>query len=545
MTSWGKLIKKGMRKLKKRMFKTALCLTLVFALSAAAVARIALSDAYKASAGVYSGYSVAVDRPRGTVFDRNLDPITNREEKYKAVLTATPEVTKELYRCFSAGEAEKIVESLRENKPLALYVPKDFSASGAAVFKIYDKTPAYIPAVQLIGYLDFEELHGKAGLEAIFDSRLICEKESTAAVSANAAGSPLLGVNPEKNDLFEEYEKGIITTLDLRIQQAAEQALSGVKKGAVAVTKTSSGEILALCSTPSFSPKNLSAALDNADSPFLNRGLLSYNLGSIFKICVAAAALENGISPEEKYFCSGSVDCGNVFCCHKEDGHEEIDMSEAFAKSCNTYFINLAEKVGAESIFDFAQKAGLSADVVITEGLTAKSSLGQLSKIKESPAALANFAIGQGDIAVSPLQVSLLVNAVANGGVYFPPFLVSGFKDKDGKTEYQKGTEGRRIMSKETAVTLSNMMTRVFEDGTAAASRPKSGLYGGKTATAETGWKTADGSAGKNAWFAGFYEFGGEKLSVAVLAEGGESGAADAVPVFKSLCDALSDASAD
>ena len=57
MTSWGKLIKKGMRKLKKRMFKAALCLTLVFALSAAAVARIALSDAYKASAGVYSGYS--------------------------------------------------------------------------------------------------------------------------------------------------------------------------------------------------------------------------------------------------------------------------------------------------------------------------------------------------------------------------------------------------------------------------------------------------------------------------------------------------------
>ena len=142
---------------------------------------------------------------------------------------------------------------------------------------------------------------------------------------------------------------------------------------------------------PSFSPKNLSAALDNADSPFLNRGLLSYNLGSIFKICVAAAALESGISPEEKYFCSGSVDCGNVFCCHKEDGHGEIDMSEAFAKSCNTYFINLAEKVGAESIFDFAQKAGLSADVVITEGLTAKSSLGQLSKIKESPRSPCKF----------------------------------------------------------------------------------------------------------------------------------------------------------
>lgn len=146
MTSWGKLIKKGMRKLKKRMFKAALCLTLVFALSAAAVARIALSDAYKASAGVYSGYSVAVDRPRGTVFDRNLDPITNREEKYKAVLTATPEVTKELYRCFSAGEAEKIVESLRENKPIALYVPKDFRQAGRRYLKYTTKrSPTFQP----------------------------------------------------------------------------------------------------------------------------------------------------------------------------------------------------------------------------------------------------------------------------------------------------------------------------------------------------------------------------------------------------------------
>ncbi len=189
------------------MFKAALCLTLVFALSAAAVARIALSDAYKASAGVYSGYSVAVDRPRGTVFDRNLDPITNREEKYKAVLTRDARSHKGGFTAaFRRGSRKNRGESSRKQADCPL-CPERFSASGAAVFKIYDKTPAYIPAVQLIGYLDFEELHGKAGLEAIFDSRLICEKESTAAVSANAAGSPLLGVNPEKNDLFEEYER--------------------------------------------------------------------------------------------------------------------------------------------------------------------------------------------------------------------------------------------------------------------------------------------------------------------------------------------------
>lgn len=528
--------------MKKRMVILGICLTLVFGLTGVRIAQISLFDVYKTSSYSASGYSVSVDRPRGTVYDRKLEPITNREVKYKAVITATPEVTSELYRCFSEQRAEEAVERLRENKPVTLEVPEDFSAKGAAVFKIYDKNPVYIPAIQLVGYLDSEELHGMSGLEKIFDDLLFSSAQTTASVAANAAGGSLLGVEPQKNEQIEEYKKGVVTTLDIDVQKAAEQALSGVKKGAVAVTKTAGGEILALASAPSFSAKNIGSALDDPDSPFLNRAICSYNLGSVFKICVAAAALEAGISPDEKYCCTGSIDCGNVFCCHKKEGHGEIDMSEAFAKSCNTYFISLACKVGADAIYDFACSAGLAGEQTIAGNMTQTGSLGALFDIKESASALANFAIGQGNIMVTPLQVSLLVNSVANGGVYFPPFLVSGFCGADGQMKYTKGTEGTRIMSKQTAVLISQMMTRVFEDGTAAESAPERGFFGGKTATAETGWTNADGSLGKNAWFAGFYEFEGERYSVAVLVEGGESGAADAAPVFKAFCDALSGA---
>lgn len=122
---------------------------------------------------------------------------------------------------------------------------------------------------------------------------------------------------------------------------------------------------------------------------------------------------------------------------------------------------------------------------------------------------------------VTPLCVSLLVNAAANGGVYFPPILISGYRDRDGNIDYQKGTEGTRVFSKQTAETLSVMMKRVFEDGTASGLSPNAGVYGGKTATAETGFKNSQGDFAKTAWFAGYYELGDERLSVAVLVEDG------------------------
>lgn len=130
---------------------------------------------------------------------------------------------------------------------------------------------------------------------------------------------------------------------------------------------------------------------------------------------------------------------------------------------------------------------------------------------------------------VTPLCVSLLVNTAANGGVYFPPILISGYRDRDGNIDYQKGTEGTRVFSKQTAETLSVMMKRVFEDGTASGLSPNAGVYGGKTATAETGFKNSQGDFAKTAWFAGYYELGDERLSVAVLVEDGSSGTADAV----------------
>lgn len=527
---------KGMFHLKKRMTVCGICLTLVFALIGGRLWQISLLDVYKTSAAGASSYLVTVDRPRGSIFDRNLERLTNRDAVYKAVLTATPEVSRELYRCFSKARAEEISNSLRENTPVTVTVPADFSAKGAAVFKIYDKNPSYIPAVQLMGYLDSQGRHGKSGLSLTFEDRLYFDVTTSASVAANAAGGMLLGIEPERNDNSDIYESGLVTTLDYKIQLAAESALSGVKKGAIAVTKTGSGEILALASVPSFSPRNLSAALKNPDSPFLNRSLCNYNLGSIFKICVVCAALESGIPADFSYCCTGSIDCGNTFFCHKSDGHGSIDMSEAFAKSCNTYFIALAKEVGADKIYGMAQKLGLSGRQKICGGLEQSCDLGELSKIEESPSALANFAIGQGDIMVTPLCVSLLVNAAANGGVYFPPILISGYRDRDGNIDYQKGTEGTRVFSKQTAETLSVMMKRVFEDGTASGLSPNAGVYGGKTATAETGFKNDDGNFAKAAWFAGYYELDGLRLSVAVLVEDGSSGTADAVPVFRDFC---------
>ena len=529
----------GAGSFKKRTVACGVCLTLVFALTAGRIAQIALLDQYETSSAAISSYTVSVDKPRGSIFDRNLNRLTNRNPIYKAVLTATPQVIREVHRCFPTARAEEIISELGKNTPVTVTVPEDFSAKGAALFKIYDKNPSYIPSVQLLGYLDSERLHGKSGLSLEYDRYLFFDKTTSANVAASASGGMLLGVDPERNDCGDVYDCGIITTLDYDIQRAAEAALAQAKKGAIAVTQTGSGEILALASSPSFNPNELYTALVSPDSPFLNRALCGYNLGSVFKICVAAAALEEGISPEFSYCCTGSIDCGNTFYCHKADGHGEIGMSEAFAKSCNTYFINLAKEIGAEKIYQTAVNFGLSGEQSIAEGISQKGTLGQLSEIEKSPSALANFAIGQGDIMVTPLKACCLVNTAVNGGVYFPPFLVSGFKGQKEDIDYQKGTEGTRVISPETAGTLCSMMARTFEDGTAAGSRPERGVFGGKTATAETGWLNASGSFAKTAWFAGYFELGEQRLSVAVTVEDGSSGTADAVPIFKAFCDAL------
>ncbi len=456
------------------------------------LAYISLGNNYQTTAGSQSSFVVVVDTPRGTVFDRTLEPITN------------------------AG-----------------WVEKTGGVEGGTSVMCRQGLSALQSAVHLVGYL--QEGKGVSGLQKAFD-QLLTAPPTTVTYQKNGAGDILTGGTPLVEQDRSVYEKGVVTTLWLPLQKAAERVFPSGKRGAVMISRVASGEMLAGASFPAFSPLDISASLENTASPFLNRMLSPYNPGSVFKLVVAAAALEQGISTDFSYTCTGTITAGQCFSCHKAQGHGRLNMGEALAVSCNPYFIHLAQKVGATAILQMATALGFGISTPLCREIAGEG--GTLPKEADlnSLAALANFAIGQGDLLATPLQVQTLTCAVASGGVVFPQTLVMGTRNEKGEVTYEKGKEGRRVMSASTAHALQRMMEGVVTFGTGAKGyyEPLSGA--GKTSTAQTGMVNEKGQGVTQAWFTGFLPADNPVYAVTVLVEGGASGGEDAAPVFYELC---------
>ena len=152
----------------------------------------------------------------------------------------------------------------------------------------------------------------------------------------------------------------IVLTIDSKIQEKVEAIMDDtIARGAVIVMNPHNGDILAMASRPNYLQSQLSQYLSGGDNyseylssqPFINRSILSYPPGSVFKIVTAAAALDSGIAgPGTRFFCPGYIEVGDkLFKC--QDGqHGEITLAEAFAHSCNTVFIDLAIRLGRNDL---------------------------------------------------------------------------------------------------------------------------------------------------------------------------------------------------
>ena len=172
--------------------------------------------------------------------------------------------------------------------------------------------------------------------------------------------------------------------------------------------------------------------------------------------------------------------------------------------------------------------------------LTAEA--GQLPSLQEllrSPAELANFAIGQGVFTATPLHITTMTNAIVNGGVFFPPYLVSATVDLQGQTTPQKAPTGRRVMSTQTAHTLRQMMELVMTKGTGTAGYSTQISSAGKTATAQTGMVNQNKQPINQGWFTGCFPKENPQSVVTVLVEDAHSGGQDAAPVFRRFCESL------
>ncbi len=490
-------------------------------------------------------FTVDAGQIRGDILDCNGEKLVSSD--YENIVAAKPtlKALSALQNVLDSESYLNLEERMKSGNAVSVNIGKleIEQNSDAVTLKKYLRYSENQLARHIIGYLNGEG-RGVSGIEKSFDSLLFSDKSFTASFSADVYGRVLSGSRIEiKNSTLKTGT--VELTLDIGIQTAVENALdiSGVECGGAVVIDTESGAIRAMASRPSFDTDKLAEYLDDGNAPLLNRCLNAYAVGSVFKVAVAAAALESGIS-DFSYNCNGSCEvAGVVFSCNNKTAHGELNMQKALEYSCNTFFIKLAAEVGAEKIVETASLLGFGQETELADGIISKSGILPETKTLSSSGALANFSFGQGGFTATMLQLATMMSAVAGEGKYNTPYIIETATTADGEILYKKEEKYPiRALSGSAAQRLKTMLKSVVENGNAQKAKLKNEVSAaGKTATAQTGAFAENGSEIYNTWFAGFFPVENPKYTVVILKEGGASGAVDCAPVFKRIADKIID----
>lgn len=496
-----------------------------------------------ATADNQSSYKLVLAKTRGTIYDCHKVPFTRSGSEYVAAVSPSVEGAAALSKTLSAKEMQEVYPSLTAGKPFALKLLKNITAPGIDVFRVNSRYHEKQPAVHIIGYLDGTGA-GATGIEKAFNEQLTKNQgEISVTYRVDALNRVLQGENKKINDTSYLENRGVVLTLDRNIQDIAEKAAEKyLTKGAVVIAEVPSCKIRAMVSLPAFSPSHLAEALKSKDSPLMNRCLSAYNVGSVFKLVSAAAALEYGISPDTPYTCTGSINVYGDLChCFNGESHGAETMKGAMAQSCNTYFINIMQKVPQAQFLLMAQNLGFGHAFEIAPGIA--SSEGNLPTLESLniPRALANFSFGQGDLTATPMQITAMINTIASGGKFTPPSVYEGFVDENLKyTSKASEQKSAPILSDRTVELLRDFMKESVETGTSKKGKPEKGGAGAKTSTAQTG-KYVKNVEAVESWYAGFYPYDNPKYVITVFAESGTGGGATCGPVFKQIADELAE----
>lgn len=515
------------------------------------------------------GESSLAEVERGSILDRNLTPLTDPGYYYR--LSVFPELIKnkgEAARQIGAVlgvEPAKIIPYLNGKPtllPLAfpgekLKETKELNLPGVQVVPVYFRYGPRALARHVIGNLGkisasarlkvlnaggnkayhFNDLEGKQGLEALFEKELKgteAEKSITAFVDAGQHLIPGLGYKIETKG-EDPGRQHLVLTIDSRIQQLTEKIMDeNIREGAVVVMEANSGDIVALASRPNYDQNAVSKYLPRKDKALLDHTTLLYQPGSVYKLIVAAAALEEKVvSPDDFFICRGKED---IIPCDSNTPHGRITFAKAMAISCNPTFARVGLKLGAQKLIEYTRRFGLDNQKIIGYNLR-NDQREDLSKLR-LPNTLVNSSIGQGDVLATPVQITAMMNVAASGGYYFQPRLVKELRTSVGKvTNSFASSAGNRVISQETANTLNQLLAKVTTEGTGKSGFVPQFGSAGKTGTAQVN-KSKDIS---NAWFSGYAPLEEPQYVITVLVEEGKSGGQTAAPVFKSLMEKILD----
>lgn len=407
-----------------------------------------------------------------------------------------------------------------------------------------------------------EDIIGKKGLEKLREKDLRGQKgQSYSEVDAK-------GFEQKQLKTVEPLSGSEIRlTLDVDLQQIAEGFMAaGDKSGAVVAMEVNTGRLLATVSAPSIrikefiggiSQEEWKALLNNPKHPLINKVIqATYPPGSTYKMVTALAGLAKGVIDENTgYYCPGSYTFGNrTYRCWRHSGHGAVSLTRAIGESCDVYFYQVGNRVGVDSLAEYAQKLGLGIKTGVEmeyekEGLTpTKSWKLKNRKAKWQDGETLSVAIGQGYNLVSPLQMCVMTSALANGGKVYKPKLVEQVVDLEGNIVESFAPE---------LVSQLSGMDRYFKLIRAGMEEVVQGKHGtarsvaieglriaGKTGTAQVvrlaqyrGLKEADipYAFRDHAWFTCYAPAENPEIAVTVLVEHGLHGGSGAGPVARAV----------
>lgn len=508
-----------MKKLFWRIFvkRSLICFFVIIFLLFTCVLRIAeiCSGNYSEVQANLSSLKLEIANQRGTIFDCNGYPLTNSKKKIIACVSPTPRAITAISTILKDKELEGVLETLKGGKPAICEVPKIIECDGILCAEIYT-SDNYIPAIHTVGYSNRDN-NGACGIEKAYNSLLKNEIPLTIRYACDGKGRILQGVEPTIENKVSPLSFGVVSTIDINIQNVVENVAENLAKGAIVVADANTSKIRGIVSVPTFTIDKIENILNDANTPLYNRSLGAYNVGSVFKLCVAASAIESGYE-SFNYNCKGSFKIiDRTFKCHNLSGHGINNLNSAISESCNTYFYNLGIKSGANNLLETASNLNFGKKIRICNGInTAKGTLPTLEKL-QNIAHLANFSIGQGDFTATPISLLPLYCAIATDGKYYMPSIVEGTTQNGKLTKYDYGSP-TRVFSKSTADKLKDALRLVVTEGTGVLGNPKTVTAAGKTATAQTG-KFLNGKEIESSWFCGFFPFEKPKYVVVVFAE--------------------------
>lgn len=403
------------------------------------------------------------------------------------------------------------------------------------------------------------DFKGAVGVEGTFDEQL-----------RGVAGAKTLLVN---NMQYRQMEnvwlppkpgEDLFLTIDAQIQQAAEKSLKaqGFIRGAVVVMDVQNGDVLAMASAPTFDPNAFVPSIshdeyarfnDAETKPMLNRASFGiYQPGSSFKIVTALAALEAGkLKPSEQFYSKGFYPLSRNSRMDCTAGAGYFDFHRAFIKSCNCYFADHGLQMGLDPILRMGHQfcLGEKTELPTRQDLGGFfPDIGTRRRNMGGPwtdGDTANLSIGQGDIAVTPLQMTVLASAIANGGKVYWPRLVERLESEENG--FRKVTEsfdsGRlRNQVKVNPANLRLVQEAMRDDvadseGTGKLAAVPGWQVCGKTGTAVVNRRGNE--ANRITWFVSYAPFDAPRYAVVAMVENGSSGGGACAPIARRVYEAL------